>query len=227
MNNTHVPHLQYHNYNIPLRPLAGMSPMAVTPPMPSSMHTPIQSPLPCGPATNQIPIAANSYLQFQARAGVGAQRINQGMSTPTSVKANTRRTKGAKNKTSMISMADAVVDEADEPSGDELDNLKFREVSMARFKRCHEYIAEIFSPYSISSIIPPESPYQSKNVEELKKQIAETQAEIEKMTSEHTEKMKNFTLRTEALSKSMHEIKKCNTTEVRINEDTRKIRKRV
>ncbi|CAG8753081.1 24056_t:CDS:2 [Gigaspora margarita] len=196
MNNTHVPHLQYHNYNIPLRPLAGMSPMAVTPPMPSSMHTPIQSPLPCGPATNQIPIAANSYLQFQARASVGTQRINQGMSTPTSVKANTRRTKGAKNKTSMISMADAVVDEADEPSG----------VSESK-----NFILELFRIYKSALY---ESPYQSKNVEELKKQIAETQAEIEKMTSEHTEKMKNFTLRTEALSKSMHEIKKCNTTEV-------------
>ncbi|CAG8532306.1 22559_t:CDS:2 [Dentiscutata erythropus] len=170
------------NINPYVRPLAGMSPMAATPPMPSSMHTPIQSPLPIGPATNQIPIVANSYLQFQARAGIGTQRINQGMSTPTSVKANNRRTKGAKNKTSMISMADAVVDEADEPSG--------------------------------GSIIPPESPYQSKNVEELKKQLAETQAEFEKMTSEHAEKMKSFTLRTEALSKSMQEIKKCNGSEV-------------
>ncbi|CAG8776525.1 16242_t:CDS:2, partial [Cetraspora pellucida] len=202
------------NMNPYVRPIAGMSPMAVTP-MPSSMHTPMQSPLPCGPATNQIPIVANSYVQFQTRAGVATQRINQGMATPTSVKTNNRRTKGAaKSKTSMISMADAVADEADEPSGDELDNLKFREVSMARFKRCHEYIAEIFSPYSISAIIPPESPYQSKNIEELKKQIAESQAEIEKMTSEHSEKMKNFTSRTDALSKSMQEIKKCNSTEV-------------
>ncbi|CAG8584384.1 14004_t:CDS:2, partial [Racocetra fulgida] len=72
---------------------------------------------------------------FQARAGVGAQRINQGMTTPTSVKTNNRRTKGAAK--------------------------------------------------------------------------AETQTEIEKMRSEHSEKMKNFTLRTEALSKSMQEIRKC------------------
>lgn len=83
---------------------------------------------------------------------------------------------------------------------DEIDNLKFREVAMSRYKRNHEFISDIFSAYSVSklsvlnemgsflikrskyyhyylfkyvldSIIPPNSVYQEKNIDELKQQL--------------------------------------------------------
>ncbi|KAF9908066.1 hypothetical protein BX616_000257, partial [Lobosporangium transversale] len=38
-------------------------------------------------------------------------------------------------------------EDAEEPSGDELDYLTARDVAIARYKRNHDYIAEVFSPY--------------------------------------------------------------------------------
>lgn len=39
-------------------------------------------------------------------------------------------------------------EDAEEPSGDELDFLTARDVAIARYRRNHDYIAEVFSPYS-------------------------------------------------------------------------------
>lgn len=38
-------------------------------------------------------------------------------------------------------------EDAEEPSGDELDFLTAKDVAIARYKRNHDYIAEVFSPY--------------------------------------------------------------------------------
>ncbi|CAG8689818.1 10235_t:CDS:10, partial [Acaulospora morrowiae] len=203
------------------RPLTGMSQI------PSPMHKPVQSsPAQRGPiATAPTIPMVNPYVQFQARAGGGInQRMNpQGHLTHTPAKSN-RRAKGAKNKSAMAAAAAVAVEETDEPSGDELDNLKLREVSMSRFKRNHEYLSEIFSAYSISNIIPPESPYQSLNVEELKQRLADGEAEIEKMKSENAEKMRKFSIESNILSKSIQEIKKCTSLEelTKIQERTEK-----
>ncbi|RUS23042.1 hypothetical protein BC937DRAFT_92997 [Endogone sp. FLAS-F59071] len=40
-------------------------------------------------------------------------------------------------------------DEGEEPSGDELDEISARDIAMARYKRNHDYLAEVFSPYPI------------------------------------------------------------------------------
>ncbi|CAH1758361.1 10591_t:CDS:10 [Entrophospora sp. SA101] len=103
--------------------------------------------------------------------------------------------------------------ETDEPSGDELDGLKFREVAMLRYKRNHDFISEIFSPYSVHSIKPPSSPYESVNIDDLRKKLVETQAELDKMNSEHAEKIKNFKQQSSKLTKAFNDIKNCNTIE--------------
>ncbi|KAI8997278.1 hypothetical protein BDB01DRAFT_28505 [Pilobolus umbonatus] len=63
-----------------------------------------------------------------------------------------------------------VSDEVDEPSGDELDDISARDIAMARYKRNHDYLSEIFTPYNASSILPPPLDI-SQSKEELKKQI--------------------------------------------------------
>lgn len=42
----------------------------------------------------------------------------------------------------------AMTDDADEPSGDELDDISARDIAMARYKRNHDYLSEIFTPYN-------------------------------------------------------------------------------
>ena len=41
-----------------------------------------------------------------------------------------------------------MADDADEPSGDELDDISARDIAMARYKRNHDYLSEIFTPYN-------------------------------------------------------------------------------
>jgi hypothetical protein len=41
-----------------------------------------------------------------------------------------------------------MTDDADEPSGDELDDISARDIAMARYKRNHDYLSEIFTPYN-------------------------------------------------------------------------------
>ncbi|KAF7728196.1 hypothetical protein EC973_006590 [Apophysomyces ossiformis] len=48
-----------------------------------------------------------------------------------------------------------LAEEADEPSGDELDDISARDIAMARYKRNHDYLSEIFTPYNADAIIPP------------------------------------------------------------------------
>ncbi|RIA89418.1 hypothetical protein C1645_824875 [Glomus cerebriforme] len=203
------------------RPPNAISPMAIQSPGPSSMHTP-PSALARGPATGTPSPMGNSYVQFQSR---NVQRGPQPGMPQTPTKSTGRRTKNTKNKAAATATAAAAsVEEADEPSGDEIDNLKFREVAMSRFKRNHDYISEIFSAYSVSSIIPPTSVYQEKNIDELKQQLAVHQADIEKLNSEHSEKIEEFKRHSNILSKSMNDLSKCNTMEelVKLQERTEK-----
>ncbi|RUS29737.1 hypothetical protein BC938DRAFT_480301, partial [Jimgerdemannia flammicorona] len=46
-------------------------------------------------------------------------------------------------------------EEGEDPSGDELDDISARDIAMARYKRNHDYLAEVFSPYPISAITGP------------------------------------------------------------------------
>lgn len=38
---------------------------------------------------------------------------------------------------------------------DELDDISARDIAMARYKRNHDYLSEIFTPYNAASIVPP------------------------------------------------------------------------
>ncbi|EXX56837.1 uncharacterized protein OCT59_005365 [Rhizophagus irregularis] len=194
------------------RPPNAISPMTIQSPGPSSMHTP-PSALGRGPVAGTPSPMSNSYVQFQTRVTGGQRGPQPGMpQTPT--KSAGRRTKNAKNKAAAAAAAAAATaEEADEPSGDEIDNLKFREVAMSRYKRNHEYISDIFSAYSVSSIIPPNSVYQEKNIDELKQQLATHQADIDKLKNEHSEKIEVFKRQSNILSKSMTDLSKCNTVE--------------
>ncbi|CAG8432917.1 4746_t:CDS:10 [Diversispora eburnea] len=187
-------HITPRRYPIPsmqnIGPYARPTGMPLINSVQSPMHIPVQSPsVQRSPMSVAPMMGVNSY-QFQNRTGGGInQRLNQQQlqqsisTTPT--KQAGRRTKGG--------------------SKDELDQLKLKDVSMSRFKRNHEYIAEIFSAYNINSILPPESPYKSKDIEKLKEELAENEKEINRMKQEHTEKMKRFNLESNLLTKEMGE----------------------
>ncbi|RHZ77729.1 hypothetical protein Glove_174g166 [Diversispora epigaea] len=219
----------------PISPMQNIGPYARPTGMPlinsvqSPMHMPVQSSSVQRSPMSVAPIMGVNSYQFQTRTGGGInQRLSQQQlqqsisSTPT--KQAGRRPKGGKGKAAMVATSASSYDDTEEPSGDELDQLKLKDVSMSRFKRNHEYIAEIFSAYNINSIIPPESPYKSKDIEKLKEELAENDTEINRMKQEHTEKMKRFDLESNLLTKGIQEIKKCTSLEevAKIQEKTEK-----
>ncbi|KAI9288973.1 hypothetical protein BC943DRAFT_272200, partial [Umbelopsis sp. AD052] len=89
---------------------------------------------------------------------------------------------------------------------DELDDISTRDIAMARYKRNHDYLSEIFTPYTSSSIIPP--PFNlSKSEEELKQSIKETEDEMARSKEQHTEKLNSIRQRIDGFWKNMNEVK--------------------
>jgi len=77
--------------------------------------------------------------------------------------------------------------EEDAGVGDE-ENITFRALALARFKRNHEHLAELFSAVPISELPVPPSPYASLNKESLEAQLESLNAEIEGLKQKAAER---------------------------------------
>ncbi|OAQ25943.1 hypothetical protein K457DRAFT_737102 [Linnemannia elongata AG-77] len=103
-------------------------------------------------------------------------------------------------------------EDAEEPSGDELDFLTAKDVAVARYKRNHDYIAEVFSPYPTSRIIPPRPEFQ-QSITFLKSLSEKHNDDLDAAKTEHTEKIKKFKAEATVLYKGLEELKQATTVQ--------------
>ncbi|KAG9071496.1 hypothetical protein KI688_005708 [Linnemannia hyalina] len=103
-------------------------------------------------------------------------------------------------------------EDAEEPSGDELDFLTAKDVAVARYKRNHDYIAEVFSPYPTSRIIPPQPEFQ-QSIAFLKSLSEKHNDDLDAAKTEHTEKIKKFKAEATVLYKGLEELKQATTAQ--------------
>ncbi|KAF9903186.1 hypothetical protein EC991_004094 [Linnemannia zychae] len=103
-------------------------------------------------------------------------------------------------------------EDAEEPSGDELDFLTAKDVAVARYKRNHDYIAEVFSPYPTSRIIPPQPEYQ-QSIAFLRSLSEKHNDDLDAAKAEHTEKVKKFKAEAAVLYKGLEELKQATTVQ--------------
>ncbi|KAF9140178.1 hypothetical protein BGX30_006918 [Mortierella sp. GBA39] len=103
-------------------------------------------------------------------------------------------------------------EDAEEPSGDELDFLTAKDVAVARYKRNHDYIAEVFSPYPTSRIIPPQPEFQ-QSIAFLKSLSEKHNDDLDAAKTEHTEKIKKFKAEATVLYKGLEELKQATTVQ--------------
>ncbi|KAF9102670.1 hypothetical protein BGX29_004339 [Mortierella sp. GBA35] len=103
-------------------------------------------------------------------------------------------------------------EDAEEPSGDELDFLTAKDVAVARYKRNHDYIAEVFSPYPTSRIIPVRPEYQ-QSIAFLKSLSEKHNDDLEAAKAEHDEKIKKFKAEATVLYKGLEELKQATTVQ--------------
>ncbi|KAI9498332.1 hypothetical protein BDB00DRAFT_799864 [Zychaea mexicana] len=94
------------------------------------------------------------------------------------------------NKVTLIQPG-ALVEDNDEPSGDELDDISARDIAMARYKRNHDYLSEIFTPYSAASIVPPPLEVPQRK-EDLEKAIENEDKAICERTAEYDQRLKTL-----------------------------------
>ncbi|KAI9277131.1 hypothetical protein BDA99DRAFT_127334 [Phascolomyces articulosus] len=131
--------------------------------------------------------------------------------------------------------AGALVENNDEPSGDELDDISARDIAMARYKRNHDYLSEIFTPYSAgniymlvylccfliffliifcstASIVPPplEIP-QSK--EDITKAIENEEKSINERTNKFEERLQALKQKQDGYWKLLRQLEKANDLE--------------
>ncbi|KAL0081598.1 hypothetical protein F4703DRAFT_1149587 [Phycomyces blakesleeanus] len=89
------------------------------------------------PARNGNGMSATHYMPQPA--------FRPGMADP-----STMQRKRAQSK-----QGPQLMEDNEEASGDELDDISSRDIAMARYKRNHDYLSEIFTPYNAASIVPP------------------------------------------------------------------------
>ncbi|KAF9405155.1 hypothetical protein BGZ94_003737, partial [Podila epigama] len=101
-------------------------------------------------------------------------------------------------------------EDAEEPSGDELDLLTAKDVAIARYKRNHDYIAEVFSPYPTSTILPTKVNYAG-SIEYLKELQSKNGDNLEELASAHDEKIKKFKAEAAVFYKGLDDLKQATT----------------
>ncbi|KAI7875734.1 uncharacterized protein EV154DRAFT_526428 [Mucor mucedo] len=149
--------------------------------------------------------AQGHYIQQQQQQQQQQQYRNQAMNDP-----NAHRKRPHTNKPSRPTAP--LTDDADEPSGDELDDISARDIAMARYKRNHDYLSEIFTPYNAASIVPPPLDI-SQTKEELDKQIEEHKERVVRQKTSHEEKMKLLEKEQEKFWKLMGQLNEASTLE--------------
>ncbi|OAD74298.1 hypothetical protein PHYBLDRAFT_158672 [Phycomyces blakesleeanus NRRL 1555(-)] len=82
-----------------------------------------------------------------------------------------------------------LMEDNEEASGDELDDISSRDIAMARYKRNHDYLSEIFTPYNAASIVPPPLDI-AHTKEELNSLIEEHDTKVKEQKVTHEERMK-------------------------------------
>ncbi|KAL9540061.1 hypothetical protein MBANPS3_009902 [Mucor bainieri] len=105
-----------------------------------------------------------------------------------------------------------MADDADEPSGDELDDISARDIAMARYKRNHDYLSEIFTPYNAASIVPPPLDI-SQTKEEIEKQIEEFKQKTSAQKRGHDDKMLRLEEEQQKFWTLMNALNESNTLE--------------
>ncbi|KAI7884691.1 hypothetical protein K492DRAFT_204587 [Lichtheimia hyalospora FSU 10163] len=118
--------------------------------------------------------------------------------------------KRAQNKTPR--QGAGVIEDGDEPSGDELDDISARDIAMARYKRNHDYLSEIFTPYNASSITPPPLDVPQSKAE-LNKLIEEEQKAIEARITKQQELLKSVEMKRDSFWEAMTQLDTASTTE--------------
>lgn len=78
----------------------------------------------------------------------------------------------------------------DDDSGDEYDHVSTRSLALARYKRNHDYMNEVFMYAAFGDKKPkePENPYSCFNEDEMKEQIAKLEKEVEELTAKSEER---------------------------------------
>ncbi|KAI7903795.1 uncharacterized protein BX663DRAFT_505261 [Cokeromyces recurvatus] len=115
------------------------------------------------------------------------------------------------------------MEDADEPSGDELDDISARDIAMARYKRNHDYLSEIFTPYNAAHIVTPALDI-SQSKEELEKQIEECKERDIQQKKKMEEKLASIESEQEKFWKCINQLKNATTLES-IEEVTKNITK--
>lgn len=100
-------------------------------------------------------------------------------------------------------------DDDNDKSGDEMDILQSRDISIGRYRRNHDYMSEILSPYNIDSIDPPEI-IDISSIDNINSEMEKLNKEIEDLEKNIMEKNKK---NTSYIHSSINKISKCKTEE--------------
>ncbi|KAG0333148.1 hypothetical protein BG004_000957, partial [Podila humilis] len=191
-------------------PYAG-APVAGSPASPQQQGYPRFNPGAIPPQPGQVPGQPAHRLSSTNNAAYGSQRHEKKSSHK---KHSQQQQLTPQAQAQLLAQQQVQAQEdAEEPSGDELDFLTAKDVAIARYKRNHDYIAEVFSPYPTSRIVPTKADY-ADSLSYLKEQNSKSGRDsLEDLETEHDEKIKRFKAEASVFYKGLDDLKQATTVQ--------------
>ncbi|KAJ3091916.1 hypothetical protein HK102_012588 [Quaeritorhiza haematococci] len=184
---------------------------ARSPPMNSAAGTPNVQPGFAGSPHMMSQSAAGSAAMMRGKHPQYEQASSYGASRSQQQQLTNQKKRGARQQQARQPVQFRMVEDENDPSGDELDGTVTRHVAIQRYKRNHEYIDEIFSPYHVDSIIPP--PLIDTNpekLETLRRKKDELKEEIEKLKRRQIGQTAALRAMAKTTWKAIDDVKKAN-----------------
>ncbi|KAI8072930.1 hypothetical protein BC940DRAFT_316381 [Gongronella butleri] len=124
--------------------------------------------------------------------------------------ASQKRHKSSSSSSGAQHASHAGHEDRDEPSGDELDDISARDIAMARYKRNHDYLSEIFTPYNADHIVPPPLDiFQTSD--ELQKLMEEQTKLTQQQKADHDDKLQQFRQERDEFWAHLHKLNDATT----------------
>ncbi|KAI9104844.1 hypothetical protein DFS34DRAFT_645539 [Phlyctochytrium arcticum] len=174
-----------------------------------SRHTPVHPPL-----IKVLPRDPAALAHFQLR--LAGQAANTFANIPHQTHSESNMRQALANRKRNRPKASASVrhpEEVHEILGDEIDASMGRAVALERYKRNHEFLDMIFSPYNSATLVSPQmvSDASQERLVALKEQLADLSEEVTKLDTANETSINVYRASLELSWRDMEDIKQCDS----------------
>ncbi|KAJ3039772.1 hypothetical protein HDV00_011899 [Rhizophlyctis rosea] len=131
----------------------------------------------------------------------------------TSTGAPPRKTELSRKRQRATKTVARTIEDENEPSGDELDESVESLVALERYKRNHEFIDQIFSPYSIVGLDTSQEKANDEDIASMKEQVEALRKECAEMEAQRKAEKEQIGASAKSVWRAIEEVKRAKLVE--------------